>query len=136
MYDFTPNDTAPNWKRYDRDKQEPHKFICPPMPINEYEDLEMSLEEANSFVPVTRFTDQEDLRRRQRRHEIIFDLQQDDDFKTVMTYYSEKFKSCKDPSTSSTGDCVDTRRFLGDVEIRGQQVIFIYFEEEDESNVN
>lgn len=131
VYDFTPNDTIANWTRYDREKQDPHKFICPPMPITEFEDLEMSLEEVNSFVPVTRYTDEEDLRRRQRRHEIIFDLQHDDDFKSVMAYYREKFKKCKDPSTSATGDSAGTQRFLGNVEIRGNnKVIFIYYDED------
>lgn len=132
VYDFTPNDTKSNWRRYDREKQEPHKFICPPMPIADFEDLEMSLEEHNSFVPVTRFTDQEDLLRRQRRHEIIFDLQHDDDFKSVMAYYREKFKCSSDPSTTPANTIVGTKRFLGDVEIRGNQIIFIYFDEEED----
>lgn len=137
VYDFTPNDSIPNFRRYDRDKQDPHKFICPPMPISEYEDLEMSLDEKNSFVPVTRFTEAEDLLLRQRRHEIIFDMQNDDDFKSVMAYYREKFKSCQDPSLSPNkpkARDVGVHRFLGDVEIRGNQVIFIYYEDDEETS--
>ncbi|ODM99893.1 Protein XRP2 [Orchesella cincta] len=131
IYDFTPNDVTPNWGRYDREKQDPHKFICPPMPICEFEDLEISLEASKSFVPVTRYTDEEDLLHRQRRHEIIFDLQQDDDFKTVMTYYREKFTTPNDLNTDRIRG--GPRHFLGNVEMRGTQVIFIYYDEEDES---
>lgn len=105
------------------------------MPITEFEDLEMSLEEENSFVPVTRYTDEEDLRRRQRRHEIIFDLQHDDDFKSVMEYYRERFKSNKGPTTASASweSTDNSSRFLGDVEIRGNKVIFIYYETDDDN---
>jgi len=129
VYDFTPNDITPNWRRYDREKQDPHKFICPPMPIAEFEDLEISLDAAYSFVPVTRYTDEEDLVCRQRRHEIIFDLQHDDDFKTVMTYYREKFTTSNELNVCKVGP----RHFLGSVEIRGTQVIFIYYDEDNES---
>lgn len=50
IYDFTPNDVTPNWKRYERGKHTPEKYICLPQPVNFYADLEIRLEDETTLV--------------------------------------------------------------------------------------
>ena len=60
IYDYTPNQDVPNWNRYNKLTQKPEKFICPPLPMHSYTDINMSVNQLHSLVPVTEHFDPAD----------------------------------------------------------------------------